>query len=399
MRRVILAIALAASPLLADEVHLKGGGRLSGEIVGHTEDSVTVDIGAGKMTVKLSTVVRIEEGSSPLQQYRERAANLAADDVEAWRELGRWAADEGLSKQSREAWSRVVAIAPDDPEANRALGLVEHDGRWVTEAESYGARGFVEFEGEWMKPEERQAIQEDRRTRDEADQKALAAQIEADEVAAREREAKEAAEWEEKSGSDLPMLGDPVPWGWGAGRRTGPRSRGVRSTFRGEDRDEAQDDEQRETIGATTMRGATAMRRFLVALPLLGALFGACSSPPPVAEVDEVDEIVDSNLAARGGKERLKALRAIRETGTVHASDGRVARVVREISGPASSDSSSPIRERPASSRTTAPTPGRSRRCRASSSLGRCRPRPRRRPSTSATSRVLWSTGARRVTS
>ncbi len=76
------------------------------------------------------------------------------------------------------------------------------------------------------------------------------------------------------------------------------------------------------------MNRETPMRRYLKALPLLGALFAACSSPSPV------DEIVASNLAARGGTERLQALQSIRETGTATASGGRVARVVREIKRP-----------------------------------------------------------------
>jgi len=70
------------------------------------------------------------------------------------------------------------------------------------------------------------------------------------------------------------------------------------------------------------------MRPYLRALLLLAALLAACSSPSPV------DEVVASNLAARGGKARLQALRSIRETGTVTASGGRVARVVREIKRP-----------------------------------------------------------------
>jgi outer membrane lipoprotein-sorting protein len=44
--------------------------------------------------------------------------------------------------------------------------------------------------------------------------------------------------------------------------------------------------------------------------------------------------VVEAHLAARGGKEKLRALRAIRETGTMTASDGRVAKVVREIKRP-----------------------------------------------------------------
>jgi|WetSurMetagenome_2_1015567.scaffolds.fasta_scaffold14417_9 outer membrane lipoprotein-sorting protein len=70
------------------------------------------------------------------------------------------------------------------------------------------------------------------------------------------------------------------------------------------------------------------MRLNLTALPLLASLLVACSSPSPV------DEVVAANLAARGGKARLQALRSIRETGTATASGGRVARVVREIKRP-----------------------------------------------------------------
>jgi outer membrane lipoprotein-sorting protein len=74
---------------------------------------------------------------------------------------------------------------------------------------------------------------------------------------------------------------------------------------------------------------SSASWRLSRALPLLAALLAACSSSS-----SPVDEVVDSNLAARGGKEKIQALQSIRETGTVTASDGRVAKVVREIERP-----------------------------------------------------------------
>ena len=103
------------------------------------------------------------------------------------------------------------------------------------------------------------------------------------------------------------------------------------------------------------MRGRSAAGRPLWALALLGALFTACSSSPPSASSPSsaspssaspsspslasasspsVDEIVAAHLAARGGKDRIQALRSIRATGTVTASDGRVARIVREVQRP-----------------------------------------------------------------
>jgi hypothetical protein len=72
------------------------------------------------------------------------------------------------------------------------------------------------------------------------------------------------------------------------------------------------------------------MNRYLKTLPLLGALFAACSSPPP----SPVDEIVEANLAARGGKAAIEAVQSIRATGTATASGGRIAKVVQEIKRP-----------------------------------------------------------------
>jgi hypothetical protein len=190
----VLVLALAATPALGDELILKGGGRVTGEIVQETATAVTVDIGAGNMTVPKSSVVRVEKSASPLQKYRAQAASLAPEDVEGWRKLGRWAAGQGLTTQAREAFAKVKAVVPNDPEANQALGLVLHDGHWVTEKESLTARGFVQFEGEWMAPAERQAILEERRAGEEADRQALDAQIQADQAERAEQEAREDAE-------------------------------------------------------------------------------------------------------------------------------------------------------------------------------------------------------------
>ena len=77
------------------------------------------------------------------------------------------------------------------------------------------------------------------------------------------------------------------------------------------------------------MNRETPMRHHLNALPLLGILLAAaCAAPSPV------DEVVASSLAARGGIEKLRALRSIRQTGTVSASGGRVAGIVREVKRP-----------------------------------------------------------------
>lgn len=218
MNRLIVLIALAATPVFADDIHLRGGGLITGQIVDQTDDEITVDIGGGTITAKKSTVVDIEKNTSPLQEYRERAAKIPTGDAEAWRELARWANGYSLSTQARDAYRKVVAILPDDEEANKALGMVQLNGAWVTEEESYRAQGYVQFEGKWMTPAEQQSIIADRQAQQaqaEADRKANDAkvnQIEAQQQAEQKQQDEERAKYDANNNS--------VYWGWGAGPRS-----------------------------------------------------------------------------------------------------------------------------------------------------------------------------------
>lgn len=203
-------IALLSAPVFADEVYLKGGGQISGEIVEQSDTSITVDIGGGTLGVKTSQVLRIEKSVSPLQVYKQKAAAIASGDAAAWRELAKWAEHEALATQARDAWTQVARIQPDDPEANQALGRVQLDGAWVSEEDAYRAQGYVEFEHEWMTPGERDAILADRQAEAQAHQDAMQAQSEAEEAARQDQYAQEQAESDEFWQGGLPMLGDPL---------------------------------------------------------------------------------------------------------------------------------------------------------------------------------------------
>jgi hypothetical protein len=221
VKRVIVVMVLAAGPVLADDIYLRGGGRITGQIVEQTDDSVTVDIGGGTISARMSTVVKIDKNNSPLQEYRERAAKIPAGDAEAWRELARWATGYALSSQVREAYREVVAILPDDEEANTALGMVQVNGKWITEEENYRAQGYVQFEGKWMTPAEEQSILAERqaqREQAEADSQANAAkvqQIEAQQQAEKQRQEEERNQLDANNNTYYNY--NTVTWGWGAG--------------------------------------------------------------------------------------------------------------------------------------------------------------------------------------
>src|SRR5258705_11482775 len=88
----------------ADDVHLKGGAVFSGRIVSQTETMITIDIGDGQVGVAMARVDRVVKGPSALDQYDARAARTAPNDANGWRALGLWAAQQGVSAQSRQAY-------------------------------------------------------------------------------------------------------------------------------------------------------------------------------------------------------------------------------------------------------------------------------------------------------
>ena len=315
---LVLVAALLSPATGADEIFLKSGGQLSGRIVTRTADKVEIDIGAGRVTVPASSVVRIEEGRSALQDYEERAQHIAPGDAVGWVALGDWASSKGLGTQAREAYNRALAVSPNDPRANAALGNVEVGGRWVTEDEGYRARGYVQFEGEWMTPAEHDAILRERAAADEqerqaqeADQRARDAEQRAAEAEERARQADEAAA---QAATDGPLL--PLYYGWGAGPAYWPDAAGRLASDSQPARRAASPG---AAVSAVKLRSALALVAVLAAGP---------------ARAQTVDEIVARHVAARGGQKALAAVRTLRMTGHAVAGPGREAIVRREIARP-----------------------------------------------------------------
>jgi len=220
----LILVLFVPGVLFADEVYLKDAGSISGRIVEQNETTVKVDIGDGFIAVPASRVERIEKGRSPLDEYEDRAAKLDPQDVEGWKSLARWAYKEGYPGQARQACQKVLAIAPDDADARKALGFVSLNGKWVTLEESYRAKGYVKYDGEWMTPSEAQAAQAalaaDRAQRD-ADYRANATENAAVQEQVRAEKAEEQAKIDKEKAE---QLNPPVYWGgWGYGASSWPK--------------------------------------------------------------------------------------------------------------------------------------------------------------------------------
>jgi hypothetical protein len=179
---LLFSTAVLSPAASADEVFLVGGGRIVGEVVAKDADTVVIEVSAGRVTLPARRVVRVASGTSALAVYRDRAARLQPDDLQGWLALGLWARNNDLITLANDAFARAIAIDPGNEMAQRALGNVQFDGQWMTQAQSYRARGYIEYEGEWMTPEQAQIVAGQRM----AEAEARRAEREA---AAREREA------------------------------------------------------------------------------------------------------------------------------------------------------------------------------------------------------------------
>jgi hypothetical protein len=127
-----------------------------------------------------------------------------------------------MNRQARQAYEKALAIAPDDPETNEALGFVLVGGKWVTEEEGYRARGYVKYDGEWMTPAEAQMLQASAAA-DQARQDAEQRARDAEASARAAEESARAAEESARAAQDAQPYYDPLYWGgWGYGVTTWP---------------------------------------------------------------------------------------------------------------------------------------------------------------------------------
>src|SRR5262249_47318325 len=160
--------------------------------------------------VPTASILRIEKGRSPLEEYEDRASRIAPGDADAWAALGDWAAYKALSAQAREAYQRALSASPNHPRANEALGNVQLGGRWGSEEEGCAARGYVRFEGNWMTPAEQQAILQERTASAQQAHERQQAELQAREAEARAQEAEARAREAEAQAQSS----DELWWGW-----------------------------------------------------------------------------------------------------------------------------------------------------------------------------------------
>ncbi len=145
--------------LLCDIFVLKSGGKLDGIERARAAGKVTIEVGAGLVTIEEKEIAEVRPGKSKVAEYYERAEALKdSKDAGALGALASWAKSNGMSRFATELFGRILAIDPQHEAAHRGLGHERVGEQWMTKDDAMRARGFVEFEGRWVAPEERDLV-------------------------------------------------------------------------------------------------------------------------------------------------------------------------------------------------------------------------------------------------
>lgn len=135
-----LVLVLLAGSAAADTVWRRDGRKVEGDIIEQNDEHVVVQTKFGVVTIPRSEVLRIEEGLTRAQQFRERWKEVDRSDLVALEDLAAWCRENGLSREARKVYREILKIEPDHEEARRVLGYVRVDGEWKTKRELQAER-------------------------------------------------------------------------------------------------------------------------------------------------------------------------------------------------------------------------------------------------------------------
>lgn len=171
------AAGLGWTSLEADEVYLRDGRVLEGEVISAPEAAV-VDLKAGSGTLVAiqhfdrALVQRVTYGVSAREQalvdLRIRRAALASGGEAAdWWALSISAREFGDPIMAKECATETLARDPQHAEAAKVLGLTRHNGIWMRANEAAVARGEIYFRDRWVTWGQREAVLADEAKRHE----------------------------------------------------------------------------------------------------------------------------------------------------------------------------------------------------------------------------------------
>jgi hypothetical protein len=154
MRTLFAFLALSAVAS-ADQVTLKDGRVLEGEIVEENEKSVKLKLKMGAMTIDRADVQEIVRKLTPQQEYRERLAKLDTASAEQQLEIGVFARRNDMKEEALGHFLAAWELDPSSKAAATELKALDYhlvNGKWLTPDEYYPLQGYLKLDRKWYAP-------------------------------------------------------------------------------------------------------------------------------------------------------------------------------------------------------------------------------------------------------
>lgn len=156
-RFALLAVCalLLGTPVRADIIVTTSGGTIVGKIIEEKENEVRIKTDKGPIITLSRDEIDTITKEKPEDTFARKWKAVRGDDVKGYMELAQWAKDQKLEKQATDCYEKVIKLEPDHPEAHIALGYERVAGKWLKGEELQKAKGLVEHDGRWVTPEEK----------------------------------------------------------------------------------------------------------------------------------------------------------------------------------------------------------------------------------------------------
>ncbi|HEV3027578.1 MAG TPA: hypothetical protein VG457_08405, partial [Planctomycetota bacterium] len=186
-----LIVAAAAALAAADEIQLTNGHKLTGNVSKKDAQKVTIEVGAGTITLDAKEVSTISPGATALNEYDARWKELhTSTKAPELYELLVWAKSKGLTRYVGPLAAKIISIDPEHAGARAELRHEKVGGKWLTFEQAQEARGLVLVDDRWVTKAEIQLME---RRRLEAKEHAEAAEEARKQHREEERQARQAA--------------------------------------------------------------------------------------------------------------------------------------------------------------------------------------------------------------
>lgn len=149
---VCLLFCVQSIRLRADEIELKDGRTLQGQVREDNGNLVTVERTYGFLKIKKDSIVKIVKTEDVFDRF-DALSKDANGDASKLMQLAIWCKSKGLNHRMRETAKSLISRDQNHAGARKLLGQVKFGAKWISKSSAFAKEGRVKRNGKWLSAE------------------------------------------------------------------------------------------------------------------------------------------------------------------------------------------------------------------------------------------------------